>query len=148
MSRAAVIPDNINLDTPLRLADAAQMAFPGGGVTVSSLRRERDKGHLIVEVIAGKEFTTLRAIEKMRELCRATPRDQGSGLSRKNETPTARSSVAHHGSSETDRVKSARAALQRTAKGLNKPSANTSPPSTKSREIADVIHLKSSCSTS
>jgi hypothetical protein len=147
MSGAVVTTDNIGPDTPLRLSEAARRAFPGGGVTASSLRRERDRGNLVVEVIAGKEFTTLRAIQEMRERCREPRKVQGSGLSRKNEMPTAGLSAAVHGSSETDRVKSAQAALQRTAKGLSKRSPSTSQANTKSRAIADVIPLKSSCST-
>lgn len=57
-------------DTPLRLDVAAAVAFPGGGMTASGLRRERDAGRLTTELIAGKEFTTLVDIAQMRELCR------------------------------------------------------------------------------
>ena len=56
--------------TPLRLADAIAYAFPFGGMTVSGLRREAARGRLKIERIAGKDFTTLAAIEEMRELCR------------------------------------------------------------------------------
>lgn len=59
-------------DTPLRLDAAAAIAFPGGGMTASGLRRERDAGRLTTELIAGKEFTTLADIARMRELCRRT----------------------------------------------------------------------------
>lgn len=57
-------------DTPLRLAVAATLAFPCGGMTASGLRRERDAGRLVTELVAGKEFTTLADIGCMRELCR------------------------------------------------------------------------------
>lgn len=57
-------------NTPLRLADAVKHAFPFGGMTVSGLRKEADRGRLKIERIAGKDFTTLSAIEEMRELCR------------------------------------------------------------------------------
>ncbi|WP_275199192.1 excisionase [Bradyrhizobium sp. CSA207] len=60
----------ITPDTPLRLADAVKIAFPLGGMTVAGLRRERDRNRLVIEKIAGKEFTTLAHIERMRELCR------------------------------------------------------------------------------
>lgn len=60
-----------NPNTPLRLADAVALAFPFGGMTVSGLRREIARGRLVVEVMAGKQFTTLAAIEEMRRLCRA-----------------------------------------------------------------------------
>jgi hypothetical protein len=56
--------------TPLRLADAIKHAFPFGGMTVSGLRREADRGRLVIERIAGKDFTTLAEIEAMRERCR------------------------------------------------------------------------------
>ena len=60
----------ITPNTPLRLADAVKIAFPMGGMTVAGLRRERDRNRLVIEKIAGKEFTTLVHIERMRELCR------------------------------------------------------------------------------
>src|SRR5438477_12963640 len=70
----------ITPDTPLRLADAVKIAFPMGGMTVAGLRRERDRSRLIIEKIAGKEFTTLAHIERMRELCRDEAREPGSSL--------------------------------------------------------------------
>jgi hypothetical protein len=57
-------------DTPLRLETAVKIAFPDGGMTVSGLRRERDRGNLRVEKVAGKEFTTLRNIEEMGKMAR------------------------------------------------------------------------------
>ena len=65
----------ITPNTPLRLADAVKIAFPMGGMTVAGLRRERDRNRLIIEKIAGKEFTTLAHIERMRELCRDEARE-------------------------------------------------------------------------
>jgi hypothetical protein len=61
-------------DTPLRLAAAAELAFPGGGMTSSGLRKEAARGRLTVERIAGKDYTTLRAIADMRKLCRLVPK--------------------------------------------------------------------------
>ena len=49
----------ITHDTPLRLADAVKIAFPMGGMTVSGLRKEIRRKRLTVEVMAGKQFTTL-----------------------------------------------------------------------------------------
>jgi hypothetical protein len=138
----------IGVDVPLRLAQAARIAFPQGGMTVSGLRREAARNRLVIELIAGKQFTTLRHIEHMRLLCRANPKEQGSGLSQKSVTATARSSVAPLGASETDRAKSARDALELTARGLKKPSASTSQQNTKSHASAAVIPLKSSYLTS
>jgi hypothetical protein len=60
----------IKPDTPLRLALAARLGFPDGSMTASGLRREAARGRLIIERIAGKDFTTLANVEKMRELCR------------------------------------------------------------------------------
>ncbi|MFK4507227.1 hypothetical protein [Bradyrhizobium daqingense] len=60
----------VDQDAPLRLRKAAEIAFPGGGMTASGLRREAIRGRLVVERIAGKDYTTLAAIAKMRELCR------------------------------------------------------------------------------
>lgn len=57
-------------DTPLRLDVAVKVAFPAGGLTVAGLRKEIARGRLEVELIAGKHFTTLAAIERMRERCR------------------------------------------------------------------------------
>jgi hypothetical protein len=62
-------------DAPLRLADAARLAFPAGGMTAAGLRREAARGRLTIERIAGKDFTTLAAIEKMRVLCRVPPKE-------------------------------------------------------------------------
>jgi hypothetical protein len=60
----------ISPDTPLRLLIAATVAFPDGSMTASGLRRESARGNLLIERIAGKDYTTLANIERMRELCR------------------------------------------------------------------------------
>jgi hypothetical protein len=62
--------NQIGPDTPLRLAVAAALAYPDGSMTASGLRRERDRGRLIIERTAGKDYTTLANIDRMRELCR------------------------------------------------------------------------------
>src|ERR1700722_6406498 len=51
-------------DTPLPLKLAAELAFADGGTTASGLRKEAGNGRLVIERIAGKEFTTLGAIEE------------------------------------------------------------------------------------
>jgi len=56
------LPSEIGPNTPLRLAEAVRIAFPSGGMTVSGLRREIARGRLAVEIIAGKQFTTLADI--------------------------------------------------------------------------------------
>src|SRR6267378_2293982 len=73
--RCAVPPrDTIDVDTPLRLSVAAALAFPDGSMTASGLRREGARGRLVVERIAGKDYTTLANIERMRQLCRVGAR--------------------------------------------------------------------------
>src|SRR5262245_25809339 len=61
-------------DAPLRLKVAADVAFPDGSMTASGLRREADRGRLVIERIAGKLYTTLAEIERMRTLCRVEAR--------------------------------------------------------------------------
>lgn len=68
ISQADVTPT-----TPLRLSTAASLAFPDGSMSVTGLRGEAAKGRLRIEKIAGRLFTTLEAIEEMRELCRVAP---------------------------------------------------------------------------
>lgn len=88
---------------------------------MSGLRRERDRGRLTIERNAGKDFVTLRAIADMRKLnevrkpCPDQQKARASNSSEKNDQQTGNSSGTPHGSSETERVRSAQAALQRTA---------------------------------
>src|SRR6476646_9793678 len=63
-------PELIRPDTPLRLNIAAALGYPDGSMTAAGLRREAARGRLVIERIAGKDFTTLANIEQMRELCR------------------------------------------------------------------------------
>lgn len=71
--------DEITPDTPLRLSVAAAIAFPDGSMTASGLRREAGRNNLIIERIAGKDYTTLTNIELMRERCRVKAKVPGSG---------------------------------------------------------------------
>jgi hypothetical protein len=134
----------IGSETPLRLEVAVEIAFPEGGMTVSGLRREASKGRLEIEVIAGKQFTTLRAIEEMRARCRVEAKALGCGSNQRNVTATASLSGTLPGSSGIERVRSARAALEKTARGLKERSPTTSPGNTESPASAAVIPLKSS----
>jgi hypothetical protein len=71
MAKAALPnTDKILPDTPLRLSVAAAIAFPDGSMTASGLRREAGRGNLIIERLAGKDYTTLANIEQMRAPCR------------------------------------------------------------------------------
>jgi hypothetical protein len=77
--------DNIDPNAPLRLAVAAEQAFPFGGMTPSGLRKERGRGRLTTWMIAGKEYTTLNAIEEMLEKCRLPNNLPVSGFDRQEE---------------------------------------------------------------
>src|SRR3979411_2311256 len=70
MSQRLPLPEQVKPNTPLRLSVVAALAFPDGSMTASGLRRERARGRLLIERIAGKDYTTLANIERMRELCR------------------------------------------------------------------------------
>ena len=91
----------ITPNTPLRLADAVKIAFLMGGMTVAGLRRERDRNRLVVEKIAGKEFTTLAHIERIRELCRDEAREPDFSLRPPAETRAEISPTEQPGSSGT-----------------------------------------------
>lgn len=75
MKRRELLPSEVMPTTILRLADAARLAFPDGSITVTSLRREAQKGHLTVWRIAGKDMTSLAEIELMKDRCRVTARE-------------------------------------------------------------------------
>jgi hypothetical protein len=94
-------PNGIDLDTPLRLRDAVKIAFPLGGMTVSGLRREIKRERLTVEIIAGKQFVSLRQLEEMRVKCRVEAKAQGSGSSQPEKAWTEKSSSRPSGSSAT-----------------------------------------------
>ncbi len=102
--------ETIKIDAPLRLKDAVKIAFPMGGMTVSGLRKEINRGRLEIEMIAGKQFTTLAAIERMRELCREQRRGQDFGCG-KNDASMAKSSLRRSGSLRTTESISPRDAL-------------------------------------
>src|SRR5215212_944809 len=97
----------IEPNTPLRLAVAAEIAFPDGSMTASGLRKEARRGRLTIERIAARDYTTLANIEKMRELCRVDPRASTSTSANANAL-----SEKAYGSSSTETSKSALAAAK------------------------------------
>jgi hypothetical protein len=133
---------HVSEDAPLRLAVAARLAFPGGGMSAAGLRKEAVRGRLVIERIAGKDYVTLAAIQKMRELCRIHRKapDCGSGQPEEEKNRL--------GSSETDQSKSALNAALATARRLSKNSPIISPPSTDRSASAAVIPLPSRSPTS
>jgi hypothetical protein len=136
-------PEKITPDTPLRLEIAAAIAFPDGSMTASGLRREAGRERLIIERSAGKDFTTLRYIEEMRQKCRDQVREPDCGSNPQPTHPTAGFAGTPIGSFEMDRAKSARAALHKIARAPSAPSENTSPANTSPTEGGAVIPLKS-----
>jgi hypothetical protein len=135
MIRATLPPrDEIEPDTPLRLGVAAALAFPDGSMTASGLRREGERGRLVIERIAGKDYTTLANIERMRELCRVEAKALDYGSAPKSGIQTARSGSGPFGSSGTDRARLARAALGEIARAPSAHLGNISPESTSPAE--------------
>jgi hypothetical protein len=122
MARTPTLPprDQIADDTPLRLKVAADWAFPDGSMTASGLRREADRGRLVIERIAGKLYTTLADIDRMRMLCRVEARVPASGsvphgATRQAKLPNGRfgSSSMPGGTSPQDALRAKLSALSR-----------------------------------
>jgi hypothetical protein len=152
MSRPPRIPvqadplrvDAIRPDTPLRLDVAARVAYPDGSMTASGLRREAKRGRLVIERTAGKDYTTLAAIERMRELCRVKVEVRTSGCTRSVATLPAASPTPPSGTSRTVDVARARSALNTTLQELNVRFSSTSTANTKpAPDARRVIPLKS-----
>jgi hypothetical protein len=112
----ALRPADVAKDAPLRLSVAAEIAFPFGGMTAAGLRKEAARGKLSIERIAGKDYTTLAAIEEMRGKCRkeAKAPDCGSG----RPEPRMVATSEQHGSSATESINRARDALSVTMQRL------------------------------
>jgi hypothetical protein len=146
MARA---PCTFGPEDPLRLKVAVKVAFPAGGMTVSGLRREARCGRLVIERIAGKDFTTLAAIEKMRGLCRLQQKDRASGCVSPGAAEPGASPMPPSISSETANIRRAQAAALATVTELKE---NSKPISTGSirrkRAGASVIPLTSPSRTS
>src|ERR1700730_2190809 len=105
-------PDQVSPDTPLRLGIAAALAFPDGSVTAAGLRREARRGRLVIERVAGKDYTTLGNIERMREICRVQAKAPDSTFGPRDATPSATSPITQPGSSEMVDATFSQAALQ------------------------------------
>src|SRR5580704_6315169 len=119
MSRTArPMPEQIKQDAPLRLSVAASVAFPDGSMTAAGLRREGARGRLAIERIAGKDFTTLRNIEKMRDICRLYRKELDFGSAGNAETRKDGLRTPPSTSSETADISRARAAAEMTVAKL------------------------------
>lgn len=61
-------PDDLLFpDTPLVLSIAAEIAFPDGSVKEQDLRDAWRQGNLSIEHVGGRDYTTLRSIDRMRK---------------------------------------------------------------------------------
>ncbi|HEY7329498.1 MAG TPA: hypothetical protein VH592_17800 [Gemmataceae bacterium] len=140
-------PESVEPDTPLRLSVAAALAFPDGSMSASGLRREAARGRLIIERIAGKDYTTLANIERMRNLCRVEAKAPASTFAVGE--LTGRGVMNRSGSSGTATIRQARAALHATLLEQNEPSPLSSPTNTqKPRARASASRTKSLSPTS
>lgn len=141
MGRSVHMPERerISPDTPLRLDVAAAMEFPDGSISVKSLRREAGRGNLEIIRIAGKDFTTVAAIKRMIEKCRASPKAPDSGFNPPATPKTAGSRKTQSGLSEMANSSEARDALRKTVEGLKGRLQSTSSPDPKRRARATVI---------
>jgi len=117
---------DISDETPLRLNRAAELGFPDGSMTEAGLRNEAAKGRLTVERVAGKTYTTLGDIKRMRQLCRVEARVPGSNLEQNAEMGPAKSHITPNGGSGTASETLAQAALNRTLLALSESFASTS----------------------
>lgn len=88
MKRPLRSRDELNPDDPITLKDACAIFFHDA-ITPKSLRTERDKGNLVTEKIAGREFVTPAAIAAMRERCQTGPKKAASP----EPAPTSRDDV-------------------------------------------------------
>jgi hypothetical protein len=135
------IPENVTPSDLLRLKIAAQLGFPDGSVSAEALRREASAGHLNVYRVAGKLYTTLADIERMKDTCRVQAKGRVSPSSKPQDAPPC-------GTSATDSGPSALDALKATAKVLKEGLPNTSSVSTTPKPAgAAVIPMPSKLRT-
>lgn len=131
-------------DAPLKLDIAAAIAFPDGSMSASGLRNEHARGRLVIERVAGKDYTTLAHIARMRELCRRAVKDQDSGSARDAATNADGSPMQPSCSSATDDTRKAHDAALAIVQELKERSQPTSRESTsRPRRKGNVIHLRS-----
>jgi hypothetical protein len=104
--------DNVDPNAPLRLAVAAEHAFPFGGMTAKGLRCEAKRGRLVIWRIANKDFTSLAAIQEMRRKYRLQDNQPASGSVQQEET------AQQHGSLSTTDARIALAAARASTSAL------------------------------
>ncbi|CAX25985.1 Excisionase [Methylorubrum extorquens DM4] len=131
MSRSigSIDPTRITQTSPLRLEVAASLAYPDGSMTANGLRTEAARGNLRIEKTAGRFYTTLADIERMRERCRVQESAHAYG-SAPSAFATGRSSQTRPGSFSTEESISPRDALMAKLRSPNSGSQSTSRRST------------------
>jgi hypothetical protein len=150
-SRHMPARSDIGDDTPLRLAVAAALAYPDGSMTASGLRREAARGRLVIERTAGKDYTTLAAIDDMRKLCRVESLVRTSGFSLPIADATAISSRPCGASKTVDTSIAQASALRIADRLITQHSKRHLPPTSASgrsrRGKATVVPIKSQSET-
>ena len=150
MNAPSLNPDEIGPNTPLRLDVAARRAFPDGSMGVPGLRREFKAGRLAIERIAGKDYTTLAEIERMRVRCRRKAKAPASGFDQNAVIDPEPCGEPHGSSGTTDTLTKPRAALHMTLMALGGRSHDIATPSSPEprRASATVTRLPSRSPTS
>ena len=126
-------------DASMTLAEAAAVFGSDYPLTVSTLRTEIRRGRLTYAEVAGTFFVTPAAIRALFQPCLAKPKAPASTYAPPG--PIGRPKPS--GSSETERAKSARAALRLALQTPSAGSPTTSPASTSRRGPAPVTPLRS-----
>jgi hypothetical protein len=135
-------PSNIGPDTPLRLDNAALLAFPDGSMGASGLRREAKRKNLVIERIANKDYTTLGNIEDMRKQCRAKREGHTSTSEKIGQTAEQPRGSSATGLTDAERIAARDSALMRLSKTKTQPLPNILPANTTPGPKADVIPMK------
>lgn len=109
-------------------------------MTASGLRREHRRGRLIIERTAGKDYTTLAFIERMRELCCEEDKDRASGSGKHSTAQMEDSHALPSGSSKMANTAKALDVAKRIVEGLKEHSPTTSLGSTSMESKPASVH--------
>lgn len=128
-------------DRLLTLAQAIEIFYPDGPLTIASLRTEIKKGGLTAERIAGKIFVTPRGLTEMRIKCREQPNRHGST------SGNGRAGNLNGLSSTQEAMNKAQAAAQVKNEERKRRLKDTSPASTKApSEPTNLLRFRSQTS--
>jgi hypothetical protein len=140
--------DDIRPDEPVPLAEACRLFF-GGYITPATLRKEGQRGKIVLLRIANKHFVTPNAIKEMLNECQE-PRNPLASSSERTSRPKPTAppeSSLRVGSSETDPNSYGPEHLREMLRKRNKRSESTSARSTtRSTETAKLLPFQSSTS--